>query len=301
MEIVTITGKTQYLFEGLAPKPLWEQCTQGMRALGAIVDVNGQRTAAGVLLFQIQNSWREENRPVIKLEWLYVSKQFRYQEIGDSLLYELFQIAEKVKCDNLCCSINEKYLLPGEGFGLMDYLEEHCFTKKEGPRLQVDTTLGEIARKDTNIRKKKIEASIMPVASEVVLKEIFHNISTEEDSRFRHLFLGSSREYDLDVSCRVMQNNEMNACFLVRKNAVTGALEPMVLINRDASRPLQILSMLHYALEKALEKYGEGQQVHIQCCSNTVEQLVKYCIPDHSDSQAAVYTVDWEEFREEIS
>lgn len=302
MEIITITDQSRPLFEGLAPEGFFERFSTGMKAIGAVVEQEGERYAAGLLIFQSRKTLGNSRQPVLNLEWLYVAEEFRYQEVGDALLYELFQIAEKSGCRSLSCSMKEEYLTPEESVDLANYLEQHCFTQKNGPRLEIRTTLGEIEEKCTLFKKEMGTQNMQPlsVVPKSMMNQIFDDINAEQNSRFRRGFLGSLGEYDMDLSCVAVKNNQMSACFLIRKDDGKGVLEPMVLINHEASQPLLLLRVIKYSLEAALEKYDRSRKVDIRCCSNTVEQLVKYCFPDFDYFASTEYVADWDEFYEEV-
>ena len=157
MIITTINEVNSSIFEKLIPEGLFSMLPMsGYFALGAIYEEEGEKYAAGTLVFEVTEGFNgEENFIGAVLHWVYVAEQFRQKGIGDALVKEVLRVLESSGIELLRCD-----LPMGEEYNfLCFYLEQWGFQFRLMENYECDVTLEELNQNPffKQINKNKVE------------------------------------------------------------------------------------------------------------------------------------------------
>ena len=274
MIITTINEVNSSVFERLMPERLFSALTMpGYFALGAIWEEEGEKYAAGTLVFEVTEGFNgEENLIGAVLHWIYIADQFRQKGIADALIKEVLKVLETSGIQLLLCD-----LPMGEEYNfLCSYLEQWGFEFGLMEKYECDVTLDEI--KERPFWKQKIRNKVESL-TQFSDHEVRKGIQQFQDLPYMPVDLEEVLDLcDKDVSCAVWEDGSIKGLLMVQKK---GKEKLELLFARSLNRkPELVMDLFLFAKQQLEKKYTAETKIHIECHMESSAQLIAYFLPE---------------------
>lgn len=273
MIITTINEVNSSIFEKLIPEGLFSMLPMsGYFALGAIYEEEGEKYAAGTLVFEVTEGFNgEENFIGAVLHWVYVAEQFRQKGIGDALVKEVLRVLESSGIELLRCD-----LPMGEEYNfLCFYLEQWGFQFRLMENYECDVTLEELKQNPffKQINKNKVEP-----LSEFNENTVIQGIQQFQDTPYIPLDLEEALDLcDRDVSCAIWEEGSIKGLLMMQKK---GKEKLELLFARSLNgKPEHMIDLFLFAAQQLQKKYTAETKIHIKCYTESSAKLIAHFIP----------------------
>ncbi|MDO4531732.1 MAG: hypothetical protein Q4C06_07110 [Bacillota bacterium] len=274
MLITTIDQSNRAVFENMIETEIAASLDmQGYYAMGAIREDEKGKTAAGVLVFEITEGFDgTENIIGANLKWLYVAEESRQKGAADALMEELLRVLEEAEVEFLRCD-----LPMGEEYNLLcAYLEAWGMHFKHLDSYECSVSLKEIMKNP--FFKQKTQRKV------ISLREFQPNALIKSIDQFQKVNLIQENleealsGCDMDVSCGIWEKDSIKGVLLAYKRG-ENELELLAIRSLKGSAE-QVISLLLYAAEQAVEKYSDELMIRIKCRTIAAGELIAYFLPD---------------------
>lgn len=273
MIITTINEVNSSVFERLMPEGFFSMLAMpGYFALGAIYEDNGEKYAAGTLVFEVTEGFNgEEDFIGAQLHWIYVAEQFRKKGIGDALMKEILRVLTASEIELFRCDLP----MGAEYDFLCFYLEQWGFQFRLMDKYECDVTLEELAQNP--FWKKKNKNRVEPL-SEFSDNTVIQVIQQFEDTPYMPLDLEEALALcDKDVSCAVWEDGSIKGLLLLQKR---GKESLDLLFARSLNqKPEHIIDLFLFAKQQLEKKYTKDTMIHLKCYTEAAAQLIAYLLP----------------------
>ena len=274
MIITTINMVNSSVFERLMPEELYSVLSMpGYFALGAIWEEEGEKYAAGTLVFEITEGFNgEENVIGAVLHWIYVAEQFRKKGIADALVKEVLNVLDVSGIELLRCDLP----MGSEYDFLCFYLEQWGFEFRHMEKYECEVTLEEV--KQNPFWQRKNEKRVEPL-SEFSDNEVIKGIRQFRDMPYMPVDLEEALELcDKDISCGIWEDGSIKGLLLMQKKSKE-KLE--LLFARSLNgEPQQMIDLFLFAEQQLEKKYTPETKIHIKCHMESSARLIAYFLPE---------------------
>lgn len=274
MIISSIDETNKPVFEKLMPEEQYLLLNRpSVFALGAIWEDEGGKSAAGTLVFSVEEgSSDDEEMVAARILWLYIAPEYRGQRVADQLMDAFFGVMDESGIEYALCDIP----MPEEYNLLCAYLEAWGFHFGMVNRYDLTVELGELSKKKEFQKKQAVALhSLQEVPQPAFgrfVKSVLELPGVWQDLPY------SLKEYECSVSCVYMDGKNIEGALLVQY-AGNGVLD-VVLLRTLINRPALMAGLICYALRAAEKKYAPDTQVRIVCRSEAAVSLLGGLFPD---------------------
>ena len=275
--VYTLNSKTSEAFKNLvSPEDFARIDKNDVYTLGAVRFREGQKTAAGVLMFTVFAPEDKYDEAVARIDWLYVAEGFRGNHVADDLMAAMYNTLNRSGIKAVTCHVPVADLLP---LMVCDFLSAWSINFSLEPFEDFDSTIGEIAA------NKKLEGDISKKVKMRSLKElgiaeyskVVYEVMRQKGEKNYKLEGKDTLEPDLSI---LSEDSNGGMAFLMVDKTASGMLKIRQMSGNPLSRKI-LLDMLKYAIRQAQLKYEPQTKVFAQISTNAATKLLDYMFPDH--------------------
>ena len=244
--------------------------------LGSVRFKNGQKTAAGVLMFTVFAPEDKNDEPVARIDWLFVADEFRGDHVADDLMAAMYDTLNKAGVTAVTCEVPAVDLLP---VMVCDFLSAWSIFFSLEPFEDFNATLGEVISYSSlsgKISDKVSFSSLKDMGNKKFSAEI-QNIMKE--AGVKDFKLDEIRTLEPDISL-IAKSPSGGKAFLLVDQTPSGALKIRKMTGNPSSKKL-FLDMLKAAVKSANGKYDPQTKIIAQISSDVSAKLLDYMFPDH--------------------
>ena len=244
--------------------------------LGSIRFKNGQKTAAGVLMFTVFSPEDVNDEPVARIDWLFVAEEFRGDHVADDLMAAMYDTLNKAGVTAVTCEVPTVDLLP---MMLCDFLSAWSIFFSLEPFEDFNSTLGEVISYNSLSGKVSDKVSILSLKDMGIKKFTSEILSVMSEAGDKNYKLDDINTLEPDLSL-ISKSPSGGKAFLLVDIMPSGILKIRKMIGNPSSKKL-FLDMLKAAAKCAAEKYDPQTKILAQIDSDVSAKLIDYMFPDH--------------------
>ncbi|MCD8069670.1 MAG: GNAT family N-acetyltransferase [Lachnospiraceae bacterium] len=277
MMISSIDDNNKSAFERLMPEEQYLSLRYpSVFALGAIQEEDGERIAAGTLVFSVDEGTTNEDEEMIaaRILWLYIAPEYRRRNLADQLMERFFDVMDESGVEYALCDVpmSAEYNL------LCAYLEAWGFRVGLINRYDLTVELGDLFRRKEFQKEPAVRITPLKEVSQDVFSRFLRS-AKELPGVWQDLPL-LTEEYETSVSCVYMGNNGWKIeCALLVRYIGNDTLE-VVLLRTLNNQPAILMDLVRYALRIARRSYAADTNVRVVCRSEAAASLVGGIFPD---------------------
>ena len=314
--VTKITRNNIKPFKDLIPDEHYDDIMVGRkRALGAIRMKDGKRCCVGVAVYHIEVQSITMVQ-VIRLDWIYVARNFREQGVANMLMAELAGLALQDDEAFISVSIN---ISDNSDSGMQAESEAlESFLRSWNYKLRVDT--GRIFYinlenlKDNKYLKERPEGvrslNELGLSGREMLRKFFRKRNRDYDKTMGDFVYEHYDFFDPDVSCALVADGAVTAVFLVHRYS-NGYYRYEVMRYSRNTDPAVFLQLLRFSYQSAMKK-GKGKGTFFGAFESAegfitiaklipdtliITQLTGTLMPP--GSRETVSSADWDRLRKE--
>lgn len=304
MMIYTLSQKQRTFFLDFIPSDILLQVgVAGYYSIG-VFDETADRDPIGFVQFYFGYKDYDENEPYMRLTWLYVREDHRYNGAGEKLLDTVINAANssKVKYIEACIPFEadisdrintdpgdekEQRAVLSDTGELKRCLEKAGFTFAEGRRFAMEKTIEQCAKVRFPDWNMPSETKPLSSLNKIEWNEVLKDAPGEVAAALRQALSDAGPNiYDFNVSCVYINEDQLRGLILVRK-LMSGGVTISALREIRGNDPRVVLHLLKSSLNYAREVYDPDQSILIENHSESGEKLIQKIFGD--DEPAKIF------------
>ncbi len=276
-------------FLPLIPEEFQDEVISGeFLCLGALSgDERDEKTAAGVLLFSVENGllYEEEQTVMIVLHWIYVADEYRQTGLANEMMDTLSDVLDDSLAEGIICDIpvDSEYDLAeafftswGFEFRVVDSYE--MIISKEDFRKKISTMDGEEVKKAAeDFDKPKGLVGIYDIEEEVFRKALQAMKEAEKNGYYDRVSENLD-DYAGDMSFAIMHEGEISSMVLFSRG-YNEDLYMVLLSSLSTKGAKELLGLLYYASGYYYMNYPEDVKVHLSLGIEKSRNLATHLFP----------------------
>ena len=260
-------------FLPLIPEEFQDEVISGeLLCLGALAeDKTDERTAAGVLLFSVEDGliYEEEQSVMIVVHWIYVAEAERQKGLANELVDALSDVLDDSPAEGVICDIpmDSEYDLAeafftswGFEFRVIDSCE--MIISKEDFRKKMKTMESEDIKKAAKTFDKPEGLTAIPDIDEEAFKKALQAMKEAEKTGYYDGVSENMDDYAGDMSYAIMHKGEISSMILFSRD-YRDDLVMVLLSSLSTKGAKELLDLLYYSSGYYYMNYPEDVQIHL--------------------------------------
>ena len=294
--VIWVKGETRKQFWPFIPSDMRSSVLDGdYFCLGALASdtgdddtANKEMTAAGVLLFSVENGSLVDGEPstMIKLQWIYVAKEYRRRGLANELMEALSDVLNDNPADGILCDIpyGDEYDFAeafftswGFEFRVVD-TNEMMITKEDCKRQSKGQSKEDAFNIEQDLKRPPFIIPVSQISKEIFSAAMKAAKAADKTGYYNNLS-DNPGDYATDVSNVIMQGNEFTSMVLCEE-LEDGNLHMVISCDHSAKGEKDLIKLLYYSSLFYMRDYPDDTQVKISMGDRRCRSIASFFFPE---------------------